>query len=115
MAKLDKDDLTQMNENYFKSLKKERLVEVAKNLHILATDLWSKQQQNSENSSQPPSLDNPYTSKSTTKELVQRDESESTETITEQNQRDESSGKEKKEKSKSQPGKQPERRMVRRI
>ena len=70
MAKLDKDDLAQMNENYFKSLKKERLVEVAKNLHILATDLWEKQQQNSENSSQPPSLDNPYTSKSTTKEWV---------------------------------------------
>ena len=50
MAKLDKDDLAQMNENYFKSLKKERLVEVAKNLHILATDLWEKQQQSSENS-----------------------------------------------------------------
>ena len=68
MAKLDKDDLAQMNENYFKSLEKERLVEVAKNLHSLATDLWSKQQQSSSNSSQPPSLDNPYRSLSNTKE-----------------------------------------------
>jgi transposase len=106
MVRLDKDDLAQMNENYFKSLEKERLVEVAKNLHQLATDLWEKQQQNSENSSQPPSLDNPYISKSTTKESVQRDESESTETTTEQKQRDESSGKEKKEKSQRKPGKQ---------
>ena len=32
MAKLNKDDLAQMNEDYFKSLEKERLVEVAKNL-----------------------------------------------------------------------------------
>ena len=53
MAQLDKNDLAQMNEDYFKSLKKERLVEVAKNLHILATDLWEKQQQNSENSDIP--------------------------------------------------------------
>jgi transposase len=55
MVQLDKNDLAQMNEDYFKSLEKERLVEVAKNLHILATDLWEKQQQNSENSSVPPS------------------------------------------------------------
>lgn len=48
MAQLDKDDLVQMNEDYFKSLEKERLVEVAKNLHQLATDLWEKQQQSSE-------------------------------------------------------------------
>ncbi len=33
MARLDKKDLAQMNEDYFQSLDKERLVEVAKNLH----------------------------------------------------------------------------------
>ena len=49
-----------MNRSYFQSLSQERLVEVADNLHILATELWEKQQQNSENSSQPPSKDNPY-------------------------------------------------------
>ena len=64
MAQLDKDDLAQMNEDYFKSLNQERLVEVAKNLHQLATDLWEQQQQNSSNSSQPPSTDNPYREKS---------------------------------------------------
>ena len=68
MAKLDKNDLAQMNEDYFKSLEKERLIEVAKNLHQLATELWEKQQQNSENSSQPPSKDNPYDSQTTTEE-----------------------------------------------
>ncbi len=68
MAKLDKDDLKQMNRSYFQSLSQERLVEVADNLHQLATDLWEKQQQNSANSSQPPSKDNPYGSLSTTEE-----------------------------------------------
>jgi uncharacterized protein with von Willebrand factor type A (vWA) domain len=63
IAQLDKDDLKQMNRSYFQSLSQERLVEVADNLHQLATELWQKQQQNSPNSSQPPSLDNPYTSK----------------------------------------------------
>jgi hypothetical protein len=62
MGQLDKNDLAQMNEDYFKSLAQERLVEVAKNLHALATELWEKQQQNSANSSQPPSKNNPYTS-----------------------------------------------------
>ncbi len=76
MAQLDKDDLAQMNEDYFKSLKNERLVEVAKNLHQLATELWEKQQQNSENSSQPPSSDNPYSSNPTTEEKSQSPESE---------------------------------------
>ena len=74
MAKLDKNDLAQMNEEYFKSLEKERLIEVAKNLHQLATDLWEKQQQSSENSSQPPSKDNPYTSIQTTEESAQSSE-----------------------------------------
>ena len=65
MGGLNKDDLAQMNRSYFQSLSQERLVEVADNLHRLATDLWEKQQQNSKNSSQPPSLDNPYNSKKT--------------------------------------------------
>ena len=33
MAGLSKDDLAQMNRDYFQSLEKERLVEVADNLH----------------------------------------------------------------------------------
>jgi IS1 family transposase len=107
MAKLDKDDLAQMNEDYFKSLEKERLVEVAKNLHQLATDLWEKQQQNSANSSQPPSKDNPYTSKATTEESAQNSESETGSLKTEHKPIDESSEKPREQKSQRKPGKQP--------
>jgi hypothetical protein len=112
MAKLDKDDLAQMNEDYFKSLEKERLVEVAKNLHQLATDLWEKQQQNSENSSQPPSQDNPYVSLSTTEESNPSSESESATIKTEQKQREESQGKEQKKNSDRKPGKQQSRKRI---
>ena len=64
MARLNKNDLAQMNEDNFKSLDKERLIEVAKNIYQLAAKLWENQQRNSENSSQPPSSDNPYILKS---------------------------------------------------
>ena len=37
MARLNKEDLAQMNRSYFQSLSKERLVEVADNLHLLAS------------------------------------------------------------------------------
>ncbi len=107
MAQLDQDDLAQMNEDYFKSLKKERLVEVAKNLHQLATDLWEKQQQSSENSSQPPSKDNPYTSKSTTEESEKNSESETRSGKTEGDQIEESEENPVRKKSPRKPGKQP--------
>ena len=84
MSGLDKDDLAQMNEDYFKSLDKEKLVEVAKNLHQLATKLWEKQQQNSENSSQPPSSDNPYVSNSRSEKTTDNQGQEETQ---EQNQK----------------------------
>ena len=42
MARLNKDDLRQMNRSYFQSLPKETLVEVANNLHELATEQWEK-------------------------------------------------------------------------
>ncbi len=60
MTRLNKEDLVQMNRDYFQSLEKERLVEVATNLHQLAIEQWEKLQQNSNNSSRPPSSDNPY-------------------------------------------------------
>ncbi len=107
MAQLDKDDLAQMNEDYFKSLEKESLVEVAKNLHQLATDLWEKQQRNSENSSQPPSKDNPYTSKPTTEESDHDSELGTGSAETEQKQIDASSRKANQKKSNRKPGKQP--------
>ena len=107
MAQLDKNDLVQMNEDYFKSLEKERLVEVAKNLHQLATDLWEKQQQNSENSSQPPSKDNPYNSNDTIEESNPTSESESFKVQTEEKEIDETGSRPKEKKSNRKPGKQP--------
>lgn len=107
MGQLDKDDLAQMNEDYFKSLQNERLVEVAKNLHALATELWEKQQQNSTNSSQPPSKNNPYTS------LPKREEeSSSLDSLlksdqTGQNQTESKFGAKSRAKSSTKPGKQP--------
>ena len=82
-------------------------MEVADNLHQLATDLWEKQQQSSENSSQPPSKDNPYGLLSTTEESSHASESKSATVTTEQEQREESVVKEKKKKSPRKPGKQP--------
>ena len=60
MARLNKDDLVQINQDYFQSLEKQRLVEVAINLHQLAIEQWERLEQNSHNSSRPPSSDNPY-------------------------------------------------------
>ncbi|MDJ0719187.1 MAG: hypothetical protein QNJ54_34000 [Prochloraceae cyanobacterium] len=107
MAELDKDDLSQMNRSYFQSLSQERLVEVADNLHQLATELWEKQQQNSENSSQPPSKDNPYNSQTTKEESEKIEESESSPTQTDSEKLEQSVVPEKKQKSKKKPGKQP--------
>jgi transposase len=107
MANLDKDDLSQMNRSYFQSLSQERLVEVADNLHQLATELWEKQQQNSENSSQPPSKDNPYDSKTTTERSEKIEESESSSAQTGSEKIEESVVPEKKKKSALKPGKQP--------
>mgnify|MGYP003498660537 FL=1 len=106
MAQLDKDDLKQMNRSYFQSLSQERLVEVADNLHQLATELWQKQQQNSQNSSQPPSLDNPYTSKKKQEPESPSSESKSATVKTGGNEIDESSEKPKKKNSSRKAGKQ---------
>ncbi len=107
MAGLDKNDLAQMNEDYFKSLKNERLVEVAKNLHQLAMELWEKQQQNSENSSLPPSKDNPYTSNSTKEESSQNPETELTQEKTKDNQGFDSQQEDRNQNSPRKAGKQP--------
>ena len=60
MNRLSKDDLAQMNKDYFDSLEKEKLVEVASNLHQLAVEQLEKLEQNSSNSSLPPSSDSFY-------------------------------------------------------
>ena len=60
MNRLSKDDLGQMNRNYFQSLEKEKLVEVAGNLHAFAVEQLERLEQNSSNSSSPPSSDSPF-------------------------------------------------------
>lgn len=49
-----------MNRNYFQSLDKEKLVEVAGNLHAFAVEQLERLEQNSRNSSKPPSSDSPF-------------------------------------------------------
>jgi hypothetical protein len=46
MNRLSKEDLAQMNRDYFQSLDKEKLVEVAGNLHALAVEQIEKLEQN---------------------------------------------------------------------
>jgi hypothetical protein len=53
MNRLSKEDLAQMNRDYFQSLDKQKLVEVAGNLHTLAVEQLEKLEQNSSNSSLP--------------------------------------------------------------
>ena len=81
MARLSKDDLVQMSKHYFQSLEKQRLVEVATNLHQLAVEQWEKLEENSRNSSRPPSSDNPYQAQTREKE----DESAITEVSEQEN------------------------------
>lgn len=57
MNRLSKEDLAQMSEDYFQSLDKQKLVEVAGNLHALAVEQLEKLEKNSSNSSLPPSSD----------------------------------------------------------
>ncbi|AOY84299.1 hypothetical protein BJP36_34625 [Moorena producens JHB] len=59
MARLNKDNLAQINWDYFQSLGKERLVAVAANLHQLAVEPWQRWEQNSKNSYPAPCSDNP--------------------------------------------------------
>ena len=65
MNRLSKDDLSQMSRDYFQSLDKEKLVEVAGNLHAFAVEQLERLEQNSNNSSRPPSSDSPFSKEAT--------------------------------------------------
>jgi hypothetical protein len=109
MNRLSKEDLTQMNRDYFQSLDKQKLVEVAGNLHKLAVEQLEKLEQNSSNSSLPPSSDQ-FKSKEKG-QLEEKHLSASETSETEPNQQDKEVS-EEKEKSKNRgfgkklPGKQ---------
>jgi hypothetical protein len=60
MEELTKDDLTQMGRVYFQSLKNEILIDVACRLRNFSVELVERLEQNSSNSSKPPSSDSPY-------------------------------------------------------
>ena len=60
MERLTKDDLAQMNRGYFENLAPETLIDVACRLHDLSVNLVERLEQNSQNSSKPPSSDSPY-------------------------------------------------------
>lgn len=60
MERLTKDDLTQMDRGYFESLAPEALIYLACRLRDFSVDLVERLEQNSKNSSRPPSSDSPY-------------------------------------------------------
>jgi transposase len=110
MNRLSKEDLGQMNRNYFQSLDKEKLVEVAGNLHQLAVEQLEKLEKNSSNSSLPPSSDQFKSRESLVLQESQQQENPQSEINSEQKekqakestQKNNSKGFEKKK-----PGKQP--------
>lgn len=109
MNRLSKEDLAQMNRHYFQSLDKEKLVEVAGNLHTLAVEQLEKLETNSRNSSLPPSSDQ-FRSKEQTHPLeLQPAVSEKTETELKQEKKkvlEESEKPESKGFGRKSPGKQ---------
>lgn len=60
MERLTKDDLTQMDRGYFEALTRETLIDLACRLRDSCVDLVERLEQNSKNSSKPPSSDSPY-------------------------------------------------------
>ena len=101
MTRLDKHDLAQMNRDYFRSLEKEQLVEVANNLHQLAVNQFEKLEINSNNSSKPPSTDSPYKGSDSPEKTEELQENQLQESQSEESQ---SSG-EKKESNNNAKGK----------
>lgn len=60
MDHLTKDDLAQIDRSYLQSLEKETVIDVACKLRDFSITLVERLEQNSSNSSKPPSSDNPY-------------------------------------------------------
>jgi hypothetical protein len=115
MNRLSKEDLAQMNRDYFQSLDKEKLVEVAGNLHALAVEQIEKLEQNSSNSSLPPSSDQFRSSYKGQLEEKQQARSETSETQSKQEDREVSEENEKPKTNgfgKRLPGKQVGARLL---
>src|SRR4030042_2759840 len=60
MEHLTKDDLSQIDRSYLQSLENEAVIDVACKLRDFCVKLVERLEQNSRNSSKPPSFDDPY-------------------------------------------------------
>ena len=60
MDQLTKDDLAQIDRTYLQSLEEKQVIDVACKLRDFAVILVERLEQNSSNSSRPPSSDSPY-------------------------------------------------------
>lgn len=96
---MTKKDLAQMNRAYFENLDHESLVNVADKLRDFGVELIERLEQNSGNSSRPPSSDSPYN----------KDSSKSSDNNAEEDvfTTDKPSESSRSDKSKRSPGKQP--------
>ncbi|MCP4149742.1 MAG: IS66 family transposase, partial [bacterium] len=110
MEKLTKGDLAQMDRPYFEKLSHEKLIDVAINLRNLGAALLELLEQNSDNSSKPPSSDNPYKKPRKKKKASKEENSDNSPEGTEETEAssdDESSTPSEPENPKRSPGKQP--------
>ena len=110
MEKLTKEDLAQMNRVYFEKLDQKTLIEAACRLLAFCVHLVERLEQDSKNSSKPPSSDNPYDKKnnkdSDSSDIDNEDSSEEKENDAKENSSDQDENS-KSDGSKRSPGKQP--------
>ena len=104
MTRLDKNDLAQMNLDYFRSLEKEQLVQVANNLHQLAVNQFEKLEINSFSSSKPPSTDSPYKGSDTSEKTEALQENQSEENQSSEKKKESNNNAKGKRKAGAQPG-----------
>lgn len=115
MEQLTKDDLAQMDRPYFEKLSHEKLIEVAINLRSFGLAVLEQLEKNSENSSKPPSSDNPYKKPRKKKKASKQEKSddsskgkEDTEASSDdESSTDEASSPSESEGPKRSPGRQP--------
>ncbi|MBF0204373.1 MAG: hypothetical protein HQK67_08680 [Desulfamplus sp.] len=85
MKLLTKDDLTQMDRVYFQKLDQKTLIDVACKLRDFSVNLVERLEQNSKNSSKPPSSDSPY-QKTINKSSESKDENDNKNSVDDEKQ-----------------------------
>ena len=110
MEKLTKDDLAQMSRVYFEKLDQKTLIEAACRLLDFCVHLVERLEQDSQNSSKPPSSDNPYDKKKNKDSKSSDNDNEDAPDEGEKDPEESSSDQDENSKSdapKRSPGKQP--------